>query len=358
MALDLIVRAGRVVDGGGGAPVTADIAVRSGAIVAVGRVRERAHRVIDADGALVLPGLAALDPPAIGFDRNARRHPAPGITTTIEVPEPTVAPARHWESYRRHLAGEPSLTNRLLLGDHDALRSEIMGNKVRDQLPPSPGDIDSMALLLAGALDAGFGGLRSAVAGAAGERRAILVGATRRTELRGEPPRFLTLVLGAGPSGDPAETRHEARVLLAADHGPGCVVVVSPTAIDDPEIVTALVGDDAVGILAALTTGNCIVGPGRNPLALVPAHRVDPTGLDLGTLVRSMASVLVAFGVEDRGRLATGQQADLNVIDLEHLAGDLASGMVSTIVAGVEVVCEDELTGEAPGSLLAPTGRR
>ena len=53
---DLVVRGGRVVDGTGLAGFTADVAVRDGVIVRVGRVTEDATRTIDADGCVVTPG--------------------------------------------------------------------------------------------------------------------------------------------------------------------------------------------------------------------------------------------------------------------------------------------------------------
>ena len=54
--LDLLVRGGTVVDGTGAPARTADVAVRSGRIVAVGEVDEDAQQVLDADGLLVTPG--------------------------------------------------------------------------------------------------------------------------------------------------------------------------------------------------------------------------------------------------------------------------------------------------------------
>src|SRR4051812_8612385 len=53
---DLLIRGGTVVDGTGAPARTADVAIRDGKIAAVGRVDERATRVIDADGLLVTPG--------------------------------------------------------------------------------------------------------------------------------------------------------------------------------------------------------------------------------------------------------------------------------------------------------------
>jgi N-acyl-D-aspartate/D-glutamate deacylase len=57
---DLVVRGGTVVDGTGAPGRTADVAVRDGVIVEVGRVTGPATRQLDADGALVTPGFVDL----------------------------------------------------------------------------------------------------------------------------------------------------------------------------------------------------------------------------------------------------------------------------------------------------------
>ena len=76
-----------------------------------------------------------------------------------------------------------------------------------------------------------------------------------------------------------------------------------------------------------------------------------------------------AYGLGDRGLLAPGRKADINVIDFDRLAlrrpevvYDLpaggrrliqrATGYRHTFNAGVETVCNDELTGERPGRLV------
>ncbi len=56
MTFDLVVRGGRVADGTGMPSFTADVAVRDGRIVRIGRVTEGARRTIDADGCVVAPG--------------------------------------------------------------------------------------------------------------------------------------------------------------------------------------------------------------------------------------------------------------------------------------------------------------
>lgn len=75
------------------------------------------------------------------------------------------------------------------------------------------------------------------------------------------------------------------------------------------------------------------------------------------------------FGLLDRGLVAPGYRADLNVIDFDELTFDLprmafdlpaggrrlvqhARGYAATFVAGVQTVADDTFTGELPGRLL------
>ncbi len=54
--LDLLIKNGRVVDGSGQAAFYADVAVKAGKIVGVGKCHEAAMRTINADGRVVAPG--------------------------------------------------------------------------------------------------------------------------------------------------------------------------------------------------------------------------------------------------------------------------------------------------------------
>ncbi len=56
MTWDLVIRGGRVVDGTGMRPFTADVAIAGGRIARVGRVTESAARSVAADGCWVTPG--------------------------------------------------------------------------------------------------------------------------------------------------------------------------------------------------------------------------------------------------------------------------------------------------------------
>jgi N-acyl-D-aspartate/D-glutamate deacylase len=56
MPYDLVIKNGLVIDGSGLPRYRADVGVRYGRIVTIGRIRERAREVIDADGQVVAPG--------------------------------------------------------------------------------------------------------------------------------------------------------------------------------------------------------------------------------------------------------------------------------------------------------------
>ena len=56
MSYDLVIKNGTVIDGSGLPRYRADVGVRHGRIVTIGRIRERAREVVDAEGQVVTPG--------------------------------------------------------------------------------------------------------------------------------------------------------------------------------------------------------------------------------------------------------------------------------------------------------------
>src|ERR1700722_13024044 len=56
MMHDILIRGGKIYDGSGAEPVTGDVAIQGGVIVAAGgRIAEPSRQVIEADGAIVTP---------------------------------------------------------------------------------------------------------------------------------------------------------------------------------------------------------------------------------------------------------------------------------------------------------------
>ncbi len=353
--LDLIVRAGLVVDGSGGSPFTADIAVHDSAIVDVGRVRERARRVIDADGALVIPGLIALFPPSevAEFDRNRQHHLAPGVTTTIEL-FPDSVQVDQSSRFLTTATGQ-SMLDRAFLVSHDRLRSHTMGNKVRDGLAPSGGEIETMADLFAGAVAGGSIGLASSVSGGPDELNSLTTATAVALRDRAERSIPYAVVLTTDET-DPAELIQLGRYVKEATED-GSVVVTCSEPLDDPDLITALTAASTGEPLPShLGETKLIVGPGLNPLSFLLGR--DQLRADLGLIATMWSDSATAFGLHDRGRIEVGRRGDLNVLDHVHLADDLATGVVSTLLGGVEVVSFDELTGVSagmPGSVPSST---
>jgi N-acyl-D-aspartate/D-glutamate deacylase len=84
---------------------------------------------------------------------------------------------------------------------------------------------------------------------------------------------------------------------------------------------------------------------------------------------RQTQQTAALYGLHDRGLVAPGRRADLNVIDFDGLSFDLprmaydlpadgrrlvqhAKGYAATFVAGVQTVEDDLFTGELPGRLI------
>ena len=191
----MIIRGGTVVDGTGAPSQTADIAVRDGLIVEVGRVDGVARRIVDADGLVVTPGFVDVH---THFDGQATWDPhlTPscwhGVTTAIMgncgIGFAPVHPDRHdwliqlmegvedipgsalaegitweWESFGEYLEALERMPRAVDVGTQipqAALRAYVMGDRALEA--PTADDLEAMSLavtegLRAGALGMSFG---------------------------------------------------------------------------------------------------------------------------------------------------------------------------------------------------------
>ncbi|MCP5285986.1 MAG: amidohydrolase family protein [Burkholderiaceae bacterium] len=188
--LDTLFEGATVVDGTGAEPFTADVGVRDGCIVTIGKVTEGAREHIPAHGAWLTPGFVDLHTHYDGqatWDQTFSPSIHHGTTTVLmgncgvgfapRVPGreadlialmegvediPGVALAEgirwRWESFPQFMDALDAMPHSLDFGvqvPHDPLRMAVMGGRAVAQQAATADDIATMRALLAEALDAG-----------------------------------------------------------------------------------------------------------------------------------------------------------------------------------------------------------
>ena len=84
--LDLNITGGTVIDGSGAPRIDADVGIRGGKVVSIGKVTEAAHRVIDARGKIVAPGFVDIHThydAQVLWDPMLTVSPWHGVTTAV-----------------------------------------------------------------------------------------------------------------------------------------------------------------------------------------------------------------------------------------------------------------------------------
>jgi N-acyl-D-aspartate/D-glutamate deacylase len=188
---DVVVRGGTVVDGTGAEPRTADVHLAGGRVVAVGRVDSPpGARVIDADGALVLPGWVDIHAHYDGqatWDATLAPSSWQGVTTVVMsncgVGFAPVRPAHHdrlvelmegvedipgtalhqglpwtWESFAEYLDALdfPHDIDLAAQAPHSAIRLFAMGERGSVHTEePTAAEVGAMAALVRDAIAAG-----------------------------------------------------------------------------------------------------------------------------------------------------------------------------------------------------------
>jgi N-acyl-D-aspartate/D-glutamate deacylase len=175
-----------------------------------------------------------------------------------------------------------------------------------------------------------------------------------------------------------AQNRHPwdvALEMMLSENGKGLLLNTFENYTDgDLNVVREMLTDEAT-VLGVADGGAhvgliCDAGSPTFLLSHWARDRKRGPGLPLGFLVHKQTrQTALAYGLSDRGLLAPGYKADINVIDFErlrlrkpHVVYDLpaggkrlmqrADGYRHTFVAGRETVRDGEHTGELPGKLL------
>lgn len=191
--LDLLIKGGKVIDGSGKEPFTADIGVKDGKIVSIGKVTDSATETINADGAIVTPGFVDIHTHydgQVSWDETFSPSIYHGVTTVVmgncgvgfapvqrgmedrlislmegveDIPGSALAEGIKWgwtsfAEYMQTIESIPHSIDFLTQVPHDSLRVFVMGERAENQEPATEKDVEQMKQHLHEALLAGAAG--------------------------------------------------------------------------------------------------------------------------------------------------------------------------------------------------------
>ena len=191
--LDWLFEGGTVVDGSGGLPFTADVGVKDGVIVEIGKITTAARERIDAHGAWVTPGFVDIHTHYDGqatWDETFSPSIHHGVTTVVmgncgvgfapvrkgregeliklmegveDIPGAALAEGIRWgwESFPQFMDALDALPHSLdflVQVPHDPVRMAVMGERAFTQAAAGADDIAAMRALVREALEAGAAG--------------------------------------------------------------------------------------------------------------------------------------------------------------------------------------------------------
>ena len=187
---DMLLKNGTIVDGNGGAPYIADVAIADGKIAAIGSNLGDARETVDVIGKLVTPGF--IDPHThydgqVTWDRDILPSSQHGVTTAIigscgigfapvrkgsedwlikitegveDIPGSalSVGIPWNWETFPEYLDAIEARSYKLDIAahvPHSALRAYVMGQRAEHDEPATAADIAEMQRLTAEGIKAG-----------------------------------------------------------------------------------------------------------------------------------------------------------------------------------------------------------
>ncbi len=193
---DLLIRGARVVDGTGAPSTTADVAVRDGRIVDVGRSTTPARQTIDAAGLALMPGIVDVHThydAQITWDRTLSPSPSLGVTTAVigncgfgiaPCPQPqretmlknlsvvegmdldALLTGTRWSfetfpEYLGQLRRVRPYANVAALAGHSTIRTAVMGEEASTRAQATPEELARMQAMVREAMQAGAIGFAS-----------------------------------------------------------------------------------------------------------------------------------------------------------------------------------------------------
>ncbi|MES2989805.1 MAG: amidohydrolase family protein [Pseudomonadota bacterium] len=188
--LDWLIEGGTLVDGSGGLPFTADVGVKDGVIVEVGKITTAARERVDAHGAWVTPGFVDIHTHYDGqatWDETFSPSIHHGVTTVVmgncgvgfapvvkgreaeliklmegveDIPGTALAEGIRWNwqsfpQFMDALDATPHSLDFLVQIPHDPVRMAVMGERAFTQHAADANDIAAMRALVREALVAG-----------------------------------------------------------------------------------------------------------------------------------------------------------------------------------------------------------
>jgi N-acyl-D-amino-acid deacylase len=160
---DIVIRGGRVLDGAGNPCIFADIAIKDGRFVKVGKISGHGRTEIDARGRYVSPGwIDMMDQSGDALPKNglAENKLMEGVTTAIGGEGGTPVPAEQLRSFWTSLEKSGISLNFGSYFSETQARIAVLGY---DSRPPTPDELAKMKAILDTAMQNGAMGMTTAL---------------------------------------------------------------------------------------------------------------------------------------------------------------------------------------------------